>query len=211
MPAVPAFSRSGGAVPKNFAATRRTVRASGRFRLSLVRRQCRSRFAGRRGAPSALADVFNYHQCAASPASSRRRRGALSARADVLIIISAPLVPASSRRPRRAVCFTSCFPLFLPSRLRLFLPRGCENTGLPRGFLSFLSRRAVFTAPRAAGVRRSPAAQGARHGWRRYFFLRARSGTAASSARAPRPAEQPPPPPPVEESGATGVEPPSMK
>ena len=94
MPAVPAFSRSGGAVPKNFAATRRTVRASGRFRSSLVRRQCRSRFAG--------------------------RRGTRSARADVLIIFSAPLVPASSRRPRRAVCFTSCFPLFLPSRLRLF-------------------------------------------------------------------------------------------
>ena len=48
------------------------------------------------------------------------RRGTRSARADVLIILSAPLVPASSRRPRRAVCFTSCFPLFLPSRLRLF-------------------------------------------------------------------------------------------
>ena len=73
--------------------TRRAVRASGRFQLSSVRRQCRSRFAGRRGAPSA--------------------------RADVLIILSAPLVPASSRRPRRAVCFTSCFPLFLPSRLKL--------------------------------------------------------------------------------------------
>ena len=75
----------------------------------------------RRGAPSALADVFNYHQCAASAGVALPVDAARRPRERTFpIIISAPLVPASSRRPRRAVCFTSCFPLFLPSRLRLF-------------------------------------------------------------------------------------------
>ena len=110
-------------MPKNFAATRRTVRASGRFRLSLVRRQCRSRFAGRRGAPSALADVFNYHQCAASAG------------------IVSPAPPC-----RLFPVLFSPFPPFAPSSIFAARLRKCRPAA--RLFIFFIPPRRIYCASR---------------------------------------------------------------